>query len=79
VFDTYTVNNLDLKPSASDPPAPPSVDLRSLSGAFSAEFMLDDFVNQPKHDVFRIRVSKDQQLPSNLEHFPSRLIRKGFP
>ena len=28
--------------------------------------MLDDFLNQPKHDVFRIKVGKDGKLPDKL-------------
>ena len=42
------------------------VDLRGMNGALAAQFMLDDFVNQPKHDVFRVRVSKDDKLPEAL-------------
>lgn len=43
------------------------MDLRALSGeALGAEFMLDDFLAQPKHDTFRISLSKDGQLPADL-------------
>jgi hypothetical protein len=64
VFDTSTVNTLKL--AAADN-GPRRVDLRSMSGeALSAEFMLDDFLNQPKHDVFRIKLGKSGQLPTGL-------------
>jgi hypothetical protein len=65
VFDVYTVNNLSLQPAAIAN-APPVVDLRDLSGALTAEFLLDDFIKEPKHDVFRVKVSKSDQLPDKL-------------
>jgi hypothetical protein len=64
VFDTSTVNTLRL---ATADAGPRRVDLRSLSGeSLRAEFMLDDFLNQPKHDVFRIKLGKSGQLPGGL-------------
>ena len=65
VFDVTTVNDLSIAAStvASTPRV---VDLRGMAGGLSAEFMLDDFINQPKHNVFRIKLSKDGQLPANL-------------
>ena len=43
------------------------VDLRSMTAAqFSAEFMLDDFINQSKHEPFRIKLTKDGKLPDRL-------------
>jgi hypothetical protein len=65
VFDVTTVNDLHLAPVAAAS-APKVVDLRGMVGALSAEFMLDDFLAQPKHDVFRIRLSKDGTLPDKL-------------
>jgi hypothetical protein len=66
VFDVSTVNDLRLAVSTT-PAAPAVVDLRGMGvNALSAEFMLDDFAKQPKHDTFRIKVSKDGQLPARL-------------
>lgn len=65
VFDVSTVNDLRLAETAAAA-APRHVDLRSLANGLSAEFMLDDFLQQPKHDTFRIKVSKDEKLPSEL-------------
>jgi hypothetical protein len=66
VFDVSTVNDLKVAAAGADA-APRRVDLRSLTAAqFSAEFMLDDFMNQPKHDTFRIKVTKDGKLPDKL-------------
>jgi hypothetical protein len=63
VFDVTTVNDLHLS-SASVAAAPPMVDLRGLTNqGLTAEFMLDDFLKQPKHDVFRIKVTKDGPMP----------------
>lgn len=64
VFDTETVNTLRLQTASA---APRRVDLRALSGdALTAEFMMDDFLNQPKHDTFHIKLAKDGALPQGL-------------
>lgn len=65
VFDVSTVNDLSVAAATADS-APRIVDLRGMAGALSAQFMLDDFISQPKHNVFRIKLSKDGQLPANL-------------
>lgn len=65
VFDVSTVNLLQLSEPANGT-ASRVVNLSGLSAGLTADFMLDDFVNQPKHDIFRIRVSKDGTLPSNM-------------
>jgi hypothetical protein len=65
VFDAATDNDLHLTPATVEP-TPPVVDLRGMGGGLSAQFMLDDFVSQPKHDVFRIKLSKDGALPASL-------------
>jgi hypothetical protein len=65
VFDVTTVNDLKLA-AATVAAAPRSVDLRGMVDGLSAEFMLDDFLAQPKHDVFRIKVAKDGKLPDKL-------------
>jgi hypothetical protein len=66
VFDVTTVNDLQLA-SASAPSTSRKIDLRGMGDTgLTAEFMVDDFVNQPKHDTFRIKVAKDGQLPAKL-------------
>jgi hypothetical protein len=66
VFDVTTVSDLHLAPAAIAA-APPTVDLRDLTGqGLSAEFMLDDFMKQPKHDVFRIKLTKGGPMPPAL-------------
>jgi hypothetical protein len=65
VFDVSTVNNLKLEGPAGGV-APRVVNLASLGNGLNAEFMLDDFLDQPKHDMFRIKVAKSGQLPSKL-------------
>jgi hypothetical protein len=65
VFDVATVNDLKLAAAATQA-APKVLDLRGMTSGLSAEFMLDDFAQQPKHDTFRIKVAKDGQLPSSL-------------
>jgi hypothetical protein len=66
VMDVSTVNDLKLATAIA---APKVVDLRGMGGlgsGLSAEFMLDDFIAQPKHDTFRIKVAKEGQLPAQL-------------
>ena len=65
VMDVSTVNDLQL--AANVEPPTRSIDLRGIGNpGLSAEFMVDDFVNQPKHDTFRIKVAKEGQLPGKL-------------
>ena len=65
VFDAYTVNNLILS-SQTVATQPAAVDLRSFSDDLTAQFMLADFIGQPKHEAFRIKVSKPGELPKKL-------------
>jgi hypothetical protein len=66
VFDVTTVNDLKLAAASPAVAAPRVVDLRNVAGNLTAEFMLDDFIAQPKHDVFRIKLAKDGALPAKL-------------
>ncbi len=68
VFDVSTVNDLRvaMSPTVAAGGPPKSIDLRGMGDILSADFMLDDFVAQPKHAVMRIKVSKDGALPANL-------------
>lgn len=65
VFDTTTVNTLKFA-DASVSTGPRVVNLSGLNAGLGAEFMIDDFLDQPKHDTFRIKLSKDGQLPTAL-------------
>jgi hypothetical protein len=65
VFDVETVNDLKFQAAAAAE-APRVLNLTGLTSGFNAEFMLDDFLNQPKHEVFRLKVSKDGKLPEKL-------------
>ena len=65
VFDVSTVNELKIA-GTETAPVHRVVNLSSLSSGFSAEFMLDDFLAQPKHSAFRIKVSTDGELPTKL-------------
>jgi hypothetical protein len=65
VFDVSTVNDLRLAETAVRE-TPKVVDLRSMTNGLAADFMLDDFAKQPKHDIFRIKLAKDGQLPGPL-------------
>lgn len=65
VFDVTTVNDIKLAEAAATS-APRVVNLSGLGAGLSADFMLDDFMDQPKHDTFRIKVAKDGGLPAKL-------------
>ena len=65
VFDVSTVNDLRLEPT-SEVKVPRVVKLNGFGNGLSTEFMLDDFVAQPKQDTFRIRVTKEGALPERL-------------
>lgn len=65
VFDTSIVNNVNLA-QTEVATAPRVVNLRNLTSGLAAEFMLDDFLDQPKHEIFRIKVEKDGALPDSL-------------
>lgn len=65
VFDASTVNDQALG-SYATAGAPKTIDLRGMSDGFAADFMLDDFVAQPKHETMRIKLSKSDQLPARI-------------
>ena len=65
VFDVTTVNDVTLA-AATVAATPLVVDLRDTSGGLTADFMLEDFVAEPKHDVFRIKLAKAGALPAAL-------------
>ena len=65
VFDVSTVNDLHLAASPAREAAR-TIDLRGIGDSLSADFMLDDFIAQPHHDVMRIKIAKEGQLPANI-------------
>jgi hypothetical protein len=66
VVDVTTVNDLQLA-TVSVPATLRKIDLTGMANpGLAAEFMLDDFISQPKHDTFRIKVGKGGQLPAKL-------------
>lgn len=65
VMDVSTVNTLRLA-ETEQASAPRVVNLTSLGAGLTAEFMMDDFLDQPKHEVFRIKIAKDGAMPSQL-------------
>jgi hypothetical protein len=68
VFDASIVNDLTLASYASAG-APKTIDLRASSfggGDLTADFMLDDFIAQPKHEIMRIKLGKGDRLPSRI-------------
>jgi hypothetical protein len=62
IFDTYTASALRLTADVSAPPR--AINLVGLLSDYSAEFMLDDFVNSKKPEAFRFRITKTGSLPS---------------
>lgn len=63
VFDVSTVNDLRIE----NVNTAKTVNLAGLVGdTFSADFMLDDFMAQSKHDTFRIKVTKTGEAPAKL-------------
>jgi hypothetical protein len=65
VFDASTVNDLTFETNQ-QATQPRMVNLSSLVGGMSAEFMVDDFLDQPKHEYFRIQLSKDGSVPKKV-------------
>ena len=66
VFDASTVNDLNMQPAVQAAAAPRVVNLGALVGGLSADFMTDDFIDQPKHDFFHIRMSRDSAMPQKI-------------
>jgi hypothetical protein len=65
VFDGSIVNDLTLASYASAG-APKTIDLRGMGDGLAADFMLADFVAQPKHETMRIKLSKSDRLPARI-------------
>jgi hypothetical protein len=64
VFDVSTVNDVRLE--GLDTPSRPTIRLSGLKNGLSAEFMLDDFLNQSKPETFRLKLSASDALPNSL-------------
>ena len=65
VFDTSTVNDISLETKA-EPRSTRVVNLTGLGDAYVADFMLDDFIDQPKHEFFHIKISRTGKLPEKI-------------
>jgi hypothetical protein len=61
IFDTYTASALRLATDASTPTR--VIDLGGLLSAYSAEFMLDEFLNTKKPEAFKIKITKTGEFP----------------
>ena len=62
IFDTYTASLLRISADVSTPA--PAISLSGVLSDYSAEFMLDEFVNSKKPEVFKIKITKAGALPS---------------
>jgi len=61
IFDTYTASLLRVSADVSTPA--PAINLSGVLSDYSAEFMLDEFVNTKKPEVFKIKITKAGALP----------------
>lgn len=62
IFDTYTASLLRISADVSTPA--PAINLSGVLSDYSAEFMLDEFVNSKKPEVFKIKITKVGAFPS---------------
>lgn len=62
IFDTYTASALRLATDASTPTR--VINLGGLLSAYSAEFMLDEFLNTKKPEAFMIKITKTGAFPA---------------
>jgi hypothetical protein len=62
IFDTYTASALRIASDVSTPA--PAINLSGVLSDYSAEFMLDEFLNSKKPEVFKIKITKTGALPS---------------
>jgi hypothetical protein len=66
VFDTTTVNDLNVQPPAGADANLAAIDLRGNGSSLGTEFLLDDFIKQPKHETIRIKVARSENFPQEL-------------
>lgn len=62
IFDTYTASALRIAADVSTPTR--AINLAGLVSEYSAEFMLDEFLNSKKPEVFKIKIVKSGTFPS---------------
>jgi hypothetical protein len=62
IFDTYTASLLKISADVST--AAPAINLSGVLSDYSAEFMLDEFANSKKPEVFKIKITKAGALPN---------------
>jgi uncharacterized Zn-binding protein involved in type VI secretion len=63
IFDTYTASALRISADVST--QAPTINLAGVLSDYSAEFMLDEFVNSKKPENFRIKITKTGAFPSD--------------
>lgn len=61
IFDTYTASALRISADVST--QAPTINLAGVLSDYSAEFMLDEFLNSKKPEVFKIKITKTGPLP----------------
>ena len=61
IFDTDTASLLRISADVSTPA--PAINLSGVLSDYSAEFMLDEFLNRKKPEVFKIKITKAGALP----------------
>jgi hypothetical protein len=61
IFDTYTASALRITADVSKPGR--VISLAGILSDYSAEFMLDEFVNSKKPEVFKIKITKTGAFP----------------
>ncbi len=63
IFDTYTASALHIEADVSTPSR--AINLAGVLSDYSAEFMLDEFVNSKKPENFKIKITKTGAFPSD--------------
>lgn len=64
LFDVSTVNDTKLRVEMPDTAPAVTLNLSSITGSFRAEPMLEEFLAQQKPEILKLRVTKDEPLPS---------------
>lgn len=62
IFDTYTASALRFTADVSAPSR--AINLAGMMSDYSAEFMLDEFLNSQKPDAFKVKIFRNGEWPS---------------